>query len=156
MPAMPLIAWRLCREPYANLSGEGARRSGARWNPKGRPTVYAGDHPALAVAEYFVHVDDPDDVPDDLLFLRIEVPDACPRETVAAEDLGAGWRDVGAATCLERGTEWLDGQRTPVLLVPSAVVPVAQNVLLNPLHPGVGVCQVLERLPYVFEPRLLR
>ena len=40
--------WRLCRRPFADLSGDGARLYGGRWNSPGRPMVYAAESAALA------------------------------------------------------------------------------------------------------------
>jgi RES domain-containing protein len=53
-----IVAWRLVKARYATeaFSGEGARREGGRWNPKGTPVVYLADHPALAALEMFVHL----------------------------------------------------------------------------------------------------
>lgn len=155
---MALTLWRLSTPPYANLSGEGARRAGARWNPRGAAAVYTGDHPALAVAEYLVHVRDPEDLSDALMFLRILVPDDVAVETVARVDLerrDPDWRRAGALACLELGTACLEARTVAVLRVPSAVVPIAENVILNPAHPDVGRCTIVETIPYVFEPRLL-
>jgi RES domain-containing protein len=33
------------------------------------------------------------------------------------------------------GDEWIDSVRTPILAVPSAIVPQEFNYLINPLHP---------------------
>jgi RES domain-containing protein len=33
------------------------------------------------------------------------------------------------------GDEWIDSARTPILAVPSAIVPQEFNYLINPLHP---------------------
>lgn len=155
---MTLTVWRLTTPPYADLSGEGARRAGGRWNPRGAAVVYAGDHPALAVAEYLVHVRDPEDLPGALVFLRIAVPDDVAVATVTRADLARAdpdWRRAGAPACLTAGAAWLAAGAAAVLRVPSAVVPLAENVLLNPAHPDAGRCAVVETVPYVFEPRLL-
>mgnify|MGYP002779672766 CR=1 FL=1 len=155
---MPLTAWRLTTPPYADLSGEGARRAGGRWNPRGAAVVYAGDHPALAVAEYRVHVRDPEDLPDALVFLRIEVPDGVAVATVALADVERAdleWRRPGSRGCMAIGAAWLDARGAAVLRVPSAVVPLADNVLINPAHPDARRCVIAETVPYVFEPRLL-
>jgi len=57
-----LLAWRLCRAPFADLSGEGARLYGGRWNSSGRAMVYAAGDAALAVLEVRVHLDLPPDL----------------------------------------------------------------------------------------------
>ncbi|MGO9422765.1 RES domain-containing protein [Roseiarcus sp.] len=44
-----MLAWRICRRAFADLSGEGARRLGGRWNSPDRAVVYAADAAALAV-----------------------------------------------------------------------------------------------------------
>lgn len=37
------------------------------------------------------------------------------------------------------GRDWLLSKRTPILKVPSAIVPVEHNYLLNPEHPDLKV-----------------
>ncbi len=155
---MALVAWRLTTPRYADLSGEGARRAGGRWNPRGAAVVYAGDHPALAVAEYLVHVRDPEDLPDALVFLRVAVPDDVAVAAVTRAELERAdpdWRRAASPGCLAAGAAWLAGGAAAVLRVPSAVVPLAENVLLNPAHPDAARCTIVETIPYVFEPRLL-
>ncbi len=155
---MALTAWRLTTPRYADLTGEGARRAGGRWNPRGAAVVYAGDHPALAVAEYLVHVRDPEDLPDALVFLRIVVPDDVAVAAVPRADLERAdpeWRPAGSPASRAAGAAWLAAGAAAVLRVPSAVVPLAENVLLNPAHPDAARCTVAEAVPYVFEPRLL-
>jgi RES domain-containing protein len=48
---------RICRRPFADLSGEGARLCGGRWNSPGHAVVYAAEAAALAVLEVRVHLD---------------------------------------------------------------------------------------------------
>ena len=57
-----MIVWRLCRHPFADLKGDGARLYGVRWNSPGRPMVYLAEHPALAALEVRVHLDLPLDL----------------------------------------------------------------------------------------------
>lgn len=51
------LAWRLDRVDFAATwaSGEGARRTGGRWNSKGRRAVYASLDAATAILEVAVH-----------------------------------------------------------------------------------------------------
>lgn len=137
-------AWRLCRAPFADLSGEGARLHGGRWNSVGAPLVYLAEHSALAVLEVRVHLDLPLDlVPDDYVVMQVALPDEPPEEV---SRMSADPRDVG--------NEWLRSQRTAVLRVPSALAPAATNLLLNPRHPRAAEAAILSTDPFEFDPRL--
>ena len=150
---MPRTVWRLSTAPYANLTGEGARRAGGRWNPKGVAAVYTADHPALCLAEYLAHVRPPA-LPRGLLYLRIEIPDTLGTRVIRADGLGADWREVGSPTCLARGAEWLRDGDTAILEVPSAVLPLARNIIINPAHEDAASCRVVDRIDYELDTRL--
>ena len=140
-----MIAWRLCRRPHADLSGEGARRFGGRWNSSGRPVVYLAEHPALAAVEVRVHLDLPFELlPVDFVLMRVEVPDHSVTEFAAAGDTVA------------MGDAWLTEAGAAVLRVPSVLVPHAWNVLLNPGHPDAVGSLVRGVEPFGFDPRLWR
>lgn len=65
-----MLASRLCRAPFADLSGGGARLYGGRWNRPGLPMIYAAFNAALAVLEVRVHLDLPTEpVPDDYVLI---------------------------------------------------------------------------------------
>lgn len=85
--------WRIAREAHAALDGEGARLYGARWTPRGTPAVYASSHLSLAALEYLVHID-AEDAPDDLVALRISVPDDVAEVAVSRSTLPADWRQT--------------------------------------------------------------
>jgi RES domain-containing protein len=136
-------AWRLCRRPYADLSGEGARLYGGRWNRRGWPVVYLADHPALAALEVRVHLDLPLDLlPTDYVLMGVLVPDAIiGNATPGADELAIG--DV-----------WLTKVPSAALRVPSVLVPNAFNVLLNPRHADAGGAEIVSIEPFGFDPRL--
>lgn len=136
-------AWRLCRRVHANLTGEGARHFGGRWNSPGRSMVYLAEHPALAVLELRVHLDLPIELlPVDFVLMRVALPDSpvtaeqMPEATVIAGDL------------------WLSQGKSVTLRVPSALVPHGWNVLLNPLHPQAAQIVIRTVEPFGFDPRL--
>jgi len=139
-----VLAWRLCRAPFAALTGDGARRYGGRWNRPGRAVVYAASSAALAVLEVRVHLDLPPDLlPDDYLLLTIDLRDLAIEEVAALP--------VDPATF---GDAWLREQRSPVLQVPSLIVPESPNLLLNPAHPAAARASVIARRRFVFDQRL--
>ena len=135
-------AWRLCRAPFADLSGEGARRTPGRWNRAGLPVVYLADHPALCVLEVRVHLDvSPEDMPADYVLLRVSLPEPedCP-------ELPADTRAAGDA--------WLRGGASAVLRVPSMLVPACANLLLNPAHAAAAAASIAGVIPFSFDRRL--
>lgn len=152
---MPLLAWRLTRRPYQALDGEGARLYGGRWNSEGVPVVYASATLSLAALEYLVHVD-PTDAPGDLVAMHLRLPEDLPRERVDPSDLPRGWNGIAAhPACVRRGDLWASEGRAALLLVPSAIVPEEENVLINPRHPGAARLAVIDTRPFAFDPRLL-
>ena len=139
-----MLAWRLCRAPFADLMGEGARRYGGRWNSPGQPVVYLASSAALAVLEVRVHLDLPPELlPDDYLLLTIDLRDLATEQLSVVPDDPAAFGDT-----------WLRDQRTAVLQVPSLIVPESSNLLLNPAHLDAGRAGIVESRPFVFDRRL--
>lgn len=144
------LAWRLASGRHPPLTGEGARLVGGRWNSPGRPLVYASESLALCLAECLVHVTGR--LPEDYLAFRIEIPDDGV-EVLDAARLPFGWQDaVGFTRAV--GDPWLAQARTPVLAVPSAVLPHSTNLLIDPTHPRAGEIRVRDSQPFRFDPRL--
>jgi RES domain-containing protein len=142
--------WRLCRRPYADLSGEGARIFGGRWNSPGRPVVYFAEHPALAALEVRVHLDLPFELlPDDFVLMGVRLPD----NLIAEIDNPPGEAMSGLQT-VAVGDSWLVQGRSAALRVPSVLVPYAWNVLVNPRHPDAVHANVTGIAPFHFDPRL--
>lgn len=150
--------WRICKAVRAGTAfdGEGARRFPGRWNHRVVPMVYCTTALSLAALEVFVHLD-PDDLPDDLVAIRAELPDDLPPEVVDVATLPAGWnRTPGSATLQDIGSAWVAASRGVALSVPSAIIPAERNVLLNPGHPDLA--RIVRHPPerFVFDPRLRR
>ena len=147
--------WRIASSRHPLLDGEGARLYGGRWNSPGRPAVYTSAHASLAVLEKLAWTD-PEDVPADLELTEIEVPDDIAVEHLDVGRLPVGWAEPGSAACLRAGDEWLSSLRTAALVVPSAVMPVDSNILINPLHTDARRIRVVGTRPFSFDLRLLR
>ncbi|MBV8093310.1 MAG: RES family NAD+ phosphorylase [Acetobacteraceae bacterium] len=138
-----ISAWRICRRVYAELSGEGARRYGGRWNSPGRPLVYLAEHPALAILEVRVHLDVPLELlPDDYVLMHVSLPDEPPADAGVVADTVAD------------GDAWLTSKVSAVRRVPALLAPHSSNFLFNPAHPRAGEASVVEIEPYRFDPRL--
>jgi RES domain-containing protein len=148
--------FRICRKTHAKdpLSGRGALRVAGRWHSQGVRVVYASASRALAALEVLVHVD-ADLAPDDLVRIEIDLPGSLPIETVKAAALAAGWRAHPAPESLRAiGDRWIRRGTSPVLRVPSAVVPEESNYLLNPAHAEIKRVSVVAIEPFAYDARL--
>lgn len=150
-----MIVWRITRERYQALDDEGARVNGGRWNSEGVAVVYASTTLALAALEYLAHID-PEDVPADLVAMRIEVPDDVSTERIVPAVLPADWSDlVDHPECVKRGDAWARNARACCLRVPSALVPEEENALINPRHAEAARIVVRHVRRFAFDRRLL-
>ncbi len=152
-----MILYRISKAAYAqDLSGTGARMYGARWNQKGTSILYTASSPALATVELLVHVD-ANLQPSDLRLVFIDVPDAASSRTIDSESLPEDWKTFPAPAALaEIGTRWAASRQTLMLRVPSAVVVVDHNVLLNPAHSEFAGVRIDKDTAYGFDERLLK
>jgi RES domain-containing protein len=138
-----LLGWRICRKPHADLSGEGARLVGGRWNSPGRPLLYTAATPELAALEVRVHLDLPPDlIPDDYMLMSVDLDGLSVEEVAALPDEPANFGDL-----------WLEEQRTPVLRAPSVIIPEAADLLVNPRHPA-GPGRIHSTRAFSFDSRL--
>jgi RES domain-containing protein len=149
--------WRICRKPYvdAALDGIGGMYTSGRWHNKGHPIVYTVSSAALAALEVLVHVD-PLTAPTDLRLLAIELPDDLTTEVLELVSLPDGWHSVPAPAALHSlGSSWLTSRRTAALNVPSAIITVERNFLLNPRHPEAQRIRIISDDAFTFDTRLL-
>lgn len=116
-----------------DLSGEGAAKTGGRWNRKGTPLVYASASRALACLETVVHLG-AGRLPLNRYLVRITVPrDIWSARTVFDPASQVGWDALPAGrVSIDWGTEWAAAGKAVIAEVPSVVVPEEANLLINP------------------------
>jgi RES domain-containing protein len=148
--------WRLSKLKYAltAYSSEGTQKVGGRWTLKGVKAVYTSSSLALAALELLVHLDR-EDVSTMFVAVSADIPDDLQIDVITPSQLPENWRDTPASSTLTIiGQTWLNENQTAVLSVPSAVIAVEKNFLLNPAHPNFGCIQVNEPEPFNFDSRL--
>jgi RES domain-containing protein len=149
-----LKVWRICKRAHAAFDGEGARKAGGRWNPRGVAVVYASETLSLAALELLVHAD-PALLPEDLVAIEADVPETVPVRRIEPETLPRGWRRHPSPQALASlGGDWAKSLETAVLSVPSALVPREANFLLNPAHADFRKIRVGKPEPFDLDPRL--
>ncbi len=147
-----MILWRISNHP--SLDGTGGLLTSGRWHYRGRPIVYLTPHPATALLETLVHLEiDAEDLPMRVAVLKVEAPDSVSHEVLSPEGLPENWPEQPAAT-RQIGTGWLRSRASLLLEVPSVLVPEANNLLLNPLHPEAGLLQIVRHYAWPLDRRL--
>ena len=153
---MSLSLWRISKRKYADtaFSGEGARRVGGRWNSRGQGLVYTSGTLSLAALEVFVHME-VEDVATMLAGIRVDVPTELKIEYLEVTQLPPDWRNIPApATLAMMGDNWFKSGSTAILAVPSVVIPLEFNYLINPSHPDFVKLRVEAPQPFELDPRL--
>ena len=148
-------AYRICRRRYAAFDGEGARRQSGRWNHDGLPVVYTAGSLALAALEVMAHTD-ASLLPSDLVYLEAEIPVTVKITRLTWQDLPSDWQQNPAPmTTKDLGHQWVQDAQTAVLAVPSSLITIEANYLLNPAHRDFKKIRIQPPIEFGFDPRLL-
>ncbi|MDZ8118764.1 RES family NAD+ phosphorylase [Pontiella agarivorans] len=148
--------WRLVHSAYLAdaFNGEGARLAGGRWNSEGFSMVYTAASLSLSLLEIIVHLEFKE-----TLKLYKAIPVRVPEKKIEAIDpaaLPAGWNTpLPHPATLLTGNNWLRNQTSPALRVPSAIVPIESNILLNPAHPDFQSLEIGEPIDLPVDPRVM-
>lgn len=148
-------AWRVTPAKHAAtaFSGEGARQYGGRWNSVGTPVVYCSAHLSLAVLETLVHIDQ-SKLGNRYVYFWVDIPDNLPTQSVAPEQLPLDWQNEPAPFSLaDIGDNWVMQGKTVILVVPSAILPQENNIILNPNHQDFVNIQISLPKPLILDPR---
>ena len=134
-----MYVWRICSKKYRSsaFSGIGGLYVPGRWHPQGHKIVYTAGSLALASLEIFVHLES-DRVP--LVAIKAWLPNELKIEEIEPSQLPDNWQDTSAYSLLQKmGRDWLVSCKTPILKVPSSIVPVEYNYLLNAQYPELKI-----------------
>lgn len=135
--------YRIAKQQYLNdLSGEGARLFGGRWNKRGWSMLYFSETLPLALLEILVHTDFKYLTPD-FGYIEAELPDDLVKQ-LHTKDLEPHWRNNPPPVYTQSlGCTFLKEQDSLALQVPSAVLPFGCNILINPKHPKIDTLKII-------------
>ncbi|HVH27206.1 MAG TPA: RES family NAD+ phosphorylase [Vicinamibacterales bacterium] len=146
--------WRIASAEFAAFDGEGGRRYGSRWTPRGLPVVFTSATLSLAALERFVNADT-DLEPNNLLAIAVDIDVRVAIDTVVVGDLPPDWRTYPPPPSLATiGERWLQQAKSAILSVPSVVIPAERNFALNPAHADFGRLTIHPSEPFSFDPRM--
>ena len=150
-----MVVYRVANSRYkqSTLTGIGAEKIGGRWNEVGTRAVYCSENISLALLEYYVHSDKISNLPKDILVAKIEFPDEFIIEEL--EFLPDRWnqypyssKTTKVFTNLARNRDFFG------LKVPSTIVGLESNIILNPLYKDFGKVEISEFIELPIDERL--
>jgi RES domain-containing protein len=116
--------------------------------------IYAGMTPGITAMEMLVHTGYI--LPADLVLVRFNLPeDQTLYGNYAPEDLPPGWDALpGSTSAIEIGNTFVSAGVYLGIVVPSAVMPEAKNIVLNPNHAAFAKVEMEIIRPFEFDSRL--
>ena len=149
-----MILYRFTLEKYSkDISGEGARRYGGRWNSKGNAVLYCSCAISLSLLELLIHKASYDEIKTNIL-LTIKTPDITVK-TLSDTGLKQNWQsDIDY--CRFIGDSWLNSGESLLLKLPSAIIHQEYNILINPAHPDFKTVDIVSTLFFEFDARLFK
>lgn len=149
-----MIVYRIGKTKHVkNLSGEGAKINGGRWNHKSFPCVYASESRALSLLEYTVNVNI-EDIPRALSITTIEIPDS-EILIINESSLPRDWKQTPTpSSTRDFGTALLKAADKAVLRIPSSVIREEFNYILNPLHISSKNFKIVRTRDLVYDVRI--
>jgi RES domain-containing protein len=150
-------SWRIVKARHAHraFDGEGARLYGGRWNSPGIRLIYTADSPALATLELLVHLNASMLLPSFVL-CSVSFDDAL-ATAVDRSALPRNWRSFPPPPDLAAiGDRWARARSSLALVVPSAVIDLQDNFLINPEHPDFSSVALSSPRPFDLDLRLVR
>lgn len=147
-----MLIYHLGVTSYARqLTGEGAKLYGGRWNLQGIPCLYAGETKSLCALEYAANVL-LENMPADLSFTTYEIPDNS-WTSFSPKDLPVDWKETPPPESTQTlGSKLL--QNRLAIRVPSAIIPSEFNFVINPLHADFKKVRIKEVEPFSFDKRI--
>ncbi len=156
----PVLFWRIGTDTPGyladDLTGDGAKITGGRWNRIGIPMLYASSSRALACLETLVHLGVTPALPLNRYLVELSVPAAAwkkRRLLVPADHVGWDSEPAGKIS-LDWGTSWASERATLVAEVPSVVVPEESNILINPAHGDIASVAARKVRRWSYDARL--
>jgi RES domain-containing protein len=138
-----------------DLSGYGSYLFGGRWNSKHTYMLYTSITGSLAMLETLVHLPN-HMLPLDLCMAHLKLPPNC-TDTLDINVLDKNWQQYPAPSQLKIiGDKFIASKNNLALLVPSAIIPSENNILINPLHKDFKKIKVINKTTITIDKRIIK
>lgn len=148
--------YRITQKEYSeDLSGNGARLFGGRWNSEGIFALYTSSSRSLALLETLAHT------PAKMLDVRVyhlitlSVPDNILTQKILVKNLLPGWDAPDTRPHTKKiGDAFLSNKKELLLEVPSVMMSEEINYVLNPLHEDMKRVKLINKRRIYFDKRI--
>lgn len=147
-----MLVFRITHKQYSQeLYASGIK---GRWNGAGRKVIYCAESISLAFLENMIRRQGVG-FNHDFKIMIIEIPEDLEVTVIGPGQLPPKWRDFkDYSHCQPLGNKWFDEGLTPVLKVPSAVLPESSNYVLHTLHSAFRRIRLIETTDLVPDERI--
>lgn len=150
--------YRIVQEKFAaDITGNGARLYGGRWNSVGQYALYTANSRSLALLETLAHT------PLQMLkekkykVITISIPDKVPTERIQVKKLKPDWDAWDLLFYTQKiGDAFIKKNESLLLEVPSVLVHEEMNYIINPRHPLMKEVKIMYERDLKFNARLLK
>ncbi len=151
-----MIVFRICKWEFRkDLSGEGAKLYGGRWNSVDIPMIYTAGSISLCVLEFLVHTQ-PAHFPRDLILLHLKIDESILPKRLLIPKLPIEWHNCPFPPSTQKiGDKFIRSKNALVLKIPSVIVPQEHNYLINPTHPDAKKIRIVKSEPLQMDLRLI-
>ncbi len=148
--------YRITQEKYADdLSGNGARIFGGRWNSEGLFAIYTSSSRSLALLETLAHTPAKMLSERNYVLVSLFIPETIKPEVLDKNKLTTRWNAPDARPLTKKlGDKFLRSKTGLLLSVPSILIPEENNYLLNPLHPDIKKIKMVHKRRIYFDARI--
>lgn len=150
--------YRITQAAYADdLSGNGSRLFGGRWNSKGYYALYTSGSRSLALLETLAHIPAKLFRYKTYMLVTVSIPGPVPKEIIEQKDLPDNWDTLDVQNITQvLGDKFLLQEKKLMLQVPSVFMPEENNYVINPLHPAMKRVRIIHQREIKFNDRLIR
>ncbi|MGB3004905.1 MAG: RES family NAD+ phosphorylase [Chitinophagaceae bacterium] len=148
--------YRITQEKYSgDLSGNGAKLFGGRWNSEGFPALYTASSRSLALLETLAHTPAKMLGAKVYMLVTIYLPDSILAQEIEYKKLTTGWDapDIRLFT-QKTGDNFLINKKDLLLSVPSVLIPEENNFVINPQHPDIKKVKITNKRRIHFDKRV--
>jgi RES domain-containing protein len=147
-----MLAFRILHKKYGDpLFAPGIE---GRWNSAGKKVLYCSDSIPLAFMESMVRRQGVG-FNHDFQIAHINIPDQLPIKKISTAELPVGWdKPHDYSKCQSLASKWYDGMETLTLIVPSAVLSVCSNYVINTIHPDFKKVKLVDITPLMPDARI--